>query len=192
MKHSFLVASLMVCGVVGCAANGKPAPTHSTLHGSLSTSSFSSAPTAVQAVDEGGRRVRSDIAKDGTFALTLGRGHRWSLEVVLPSGVEPIVFPRANNNVDVTFRVVGGGARVELGSVSHLGTPTVAAVTTTAMTCDTTDGNFEGDGDCENGVCTAAPTGAPEQADPSKPAAAAEHEVPEDVGGCEGGGGGED
>jgi len=190
MKYALLLA-FAALGVAGCSAAAKRSDT-STIDGSVSSASFSSTPVAVQAIDEHGRLVRSDVAKDGTFQLQLGRGHRWALEVVLASGTEPIVFPRANNNVDATFRVVGGGARVSLGSVRHVGAADAWSVTSTAVTCDdSSDGNFEGDGQCENGVCSSAPDGV-EAADTSKEASVAEHEAPADVGGCDGGGNNED
>lgn len=75
-------------------------------------------PSAIRATDEAGTLTRAQLGANGSFKLTLDKGHSYRLEVIGTS-VEPVVFPRASGSLDTVFHVSGGGARVTLGQLHH-------------------------------------------------------------------------
>jgi hypothetical protein len=249
MKTNLIAAACLVC--MGCSSSEGTGSTTSSLTGTLARESFSSEPARVVATDEQGNDVSAVPDAGGLFTLTLAKGHKYKLEVVLASGSEPIVFPRISGALDRSFRVSSGAAIVNLGAVRHIdAAPSggfvvrslvappsppassgaddksdgecengVDAVSGNAcvddlgsMTCENGPGDDGADGECENGVdaqtgkacsdpvestdaadgecengvdkSTGAPCVDPEEADPNEPMAIAEHNVPDDVGGC--------
>jgi hypothetical protein len=235
MRNSLFAAACFV--VAGCG--GLATRSTSTVSGSLLRDTFPNDPRSVTATDERGATITTVPNGDGAFKLVLPKGHRYRLAVVSADGSVPIVFPRNSGELDQWFRVSGGAAIVNLGSVRHL-----AAAPTTGfkmqaliapaddanasqgggecedgvdvatggaciddhgqMSCeandeeeedDDVDGNFEGDGQCENGTdattggaCTTASaveSEAEEAASAESPMAIAEHNVPDEVGGCD-------
>lgn len=118
MRKSLLFIGLVVSLSAACSSSTPP-DTTSTVRGKLSFASYTMTPTALIAVDESGAQARSDVASDGSFSLSLQKGHTYKLRVAAGPKEEPIVFPRSTGKLDTTFRVVSGAAVVELGNVRH-------------------------------------------------------------------------
>jgi hypothetical protein len=79
---------------------------------------YTGAPSAIRATDEAGTLTRAKLASNGSFQLTLNKGHSYRFDL-LGAGAEPLVFPRASGRLDTVIRVSGGGARVSLGQLHH-------------------------------------------------------------------------
>lgn len=236
MRNFLLVAACFTAAGCGGKATGTPT---STLTGTLARETFPDEPRSITATNERGASIVTSVNGSGPFKLVLRKGHTYRLAVTLADGSVPVVFPRASGKLDPSFRVSGGAALVNLGTVRHLAAaPAVGfhmqALSQSApaegagpqgggecedgvdiatgaaciddegqLSCeehdddDDVDGNYEGDGECENGVdattggaCTVLPEGdeAADDADevsPDGPMAVAEHNVPDDVGGCD-------
>lgn len=190
----------VLAGLVLASCGGKTEWTDSTVQGELDLASFPAAPVAVEATNEQGRVIQSKLAA-GAFELQLPRGHKYQLMVVMTSGAEPIVFPRADGSLDLDFSVSSGGAVVALGAVHHFASapPTGFDLKVDAqVSCEADEENEQegehedadetddDDVECENGVD--ATTGAAcvddPEADPNQPMAVAEQNAPDEIGGC--------
>ena len=204
MNVRSVLAAACVCALVACSSSKTPSET--TMRGSLALTSFPSAPTAVEAKDEQGAVVRAAVDPSGSFALALPAGHTYTASVILAAGSEPMVYPRKSGRLDPAFKVSSKGAVVALGSVRHVPAAPAGGFKIKSagadgevdddnvVECESGDHHDDGaDGECENGKD--AKTGAPctdddaaeGSADPAKPMAVAEHNAPDDVGGCEDG-----
>jgi hypothetical protein len=202
MKLTLLCLATTVT-LAGCGSAESPSGSSvSTVMGALDTPSFPGSPSGIAAVNEGGSSVRSNLGVKGAFKLRLQMGHTYHLDIngSSPAAV-PLVFKRASGQLDTTFRVSGGGAVVQLGTVRYVAqAASVAADDQGQVSCgganDQTD-DHGADGECENGVdkttgaaCTDPPdtsdTSDRETADPAEPMAVADHNVPDDLEGCDG------
>ncbi len=156
-NHMLFIAAVATTLTTACAR--KATIETSRVQGTLAASSFPSAPRAVEATDERGKRVRSAVAPDGSFRLELLRGHTYALAVLLTSGADPVVFPRAGSKrLDTTFRIKTGGALVSLGAVRHLtaapsGGFVMSAKTTLAVTLTTRTSGAMAAGEGAAGEC---------------------------------------
>jgi hypothetical protein len=205
--NRWLVSACVLGLVVACGQ--KTGTSTSNVDGQLQSGTFPSAPTAVDAVDETGAHTRTPVAADGSFHLSLTKGHTYRLAIVMAAGSEPLVFPRSASKLDTTVRISSGAARVALGAVHHVasapatgfqlrsaGAPSTGAPCDgecvddqSGATCD--DGNQgqdnQADGECVDGKDAktgAACTDEADSADPTQPMAIPEHDAPDDVGGC--------
>jgi hypothetical protein len=186
---------LAVFAIAACAAKSNPAP-ESVMSGSAALSTFPAAPTSVRLVDETGRASTAPIASDGSFSMTLPRGHTYKVSFVAANDV-PIVFPRQTGALDTTFSIKSNGARIALGAVRYLAAAPATGFTVSAgashgddevedddkATCD--------DGSESSGAKTTEADTPDNRADGSKPMAVAEHDAPNEVDGCDKGDDGE-
>jgi hypothetical protein len=141
---------------VGCGTSTQTPVTTSKVTGSLTAASFPAAPTAVEAIDETGAKLQAPTDAQGNFQLVLAKGHTYRFAVVLGSGSEPVVFPRASKRLDTTVRISSGAATIALGAIRHLNAAPVSGFTVKTASTGTkpqTENAGEGnDGECVNGV----------------------------------------
>jgi hypothetical protein len=147
--------AVLVVGVAGCAKNVTPGPadTTSSVTGALTIASFPQAPTAVEAIDEKGAKVWGVLAADGKFSFSLPKAHSYHFNIVLPSGSEPLVFPRASKRLDTTVKIATGGAVIALGAIRHLAAAQADGfMVKSAPSASSVQPKTEAaDGECENG-----------------------------------------
>lgn len=103
-------------------------PVVSKIEGKLDLATLPAPPTEVVAVNEANVRVAAPPGPDGTFSLSLERGHDYKLAIVVPPGEVPIAFPRPENRLDRNFRITSGNAVVSLGTVRHFATAPEAGI----------------------------------------------------------------
>lgn len=191
------ICFLLTAGAVAaCSTTGQP-KTASTVGGKLDSATFAlAAPTAMDAIDESSTRTHGVVAPDGTFTISLTKGHAYRLVALTPKGEEPLVFPRTNGRLDTTFRISSGAAVVNLGTIRHFDrAPSTFSVTDDGKTSCEGGGqgaDDEADGECENGKdaktgLACSDTEETDAADPAKPMAVPEKNPPADVSGCEDG-----
>ncbi len=135
-----------ICGVLGlvgsfgCSAS-RP---ESTVSGTLALDAFPTKPTSVLVTDERGVARRAPVAADGSFAVTVPKGHRYSLTI---EGV-PVVFPRRSGRIDPSFAVQTRGAAIRIGTVRYLAEPPTSGFHVTSG--GTGDGDIDDD---ESSTC---------------------------------------
>lgn len=121
MQRQLFVFPFLILATAACASKSTtPVDPTSTVQGRMTAATFKAAPTAVEAIDETGKRIRAGVAADGAFKLDLGKGHTYKLVVLTGAGEEALVFPREGGRLDRTFRVSSGAAVVDLGGVRHM------------------------------------------------------------------------
>lgn len=108
---------LAATAATGCA---KQPDTTSTVSGQLAVDSYASKPSTVIAIDERGRRTVAQLDARSRFALSLEKGHSYSLVVVLGASEEHLVFPRGGGRLDTTFHVRSGAGTAWIGAVHHV------------------------------------------------------------------------
>lgn len=181
---------------LGCG--GKMQSPDTTVRGTTQALTYPSAPVAVVARDEGGRSLTTQLA-GGAFALSLPKGHTYSLAVVTANGEVPVAFPRTSGRLDATFSVRSKGANVNLGALRFAnGAPasgfrfaqsSVAAPGSGQVDCtDCVDDPH--DVQCDDGSHgndnADEQNGGPQQADRTHDLSVAEHNAPESIDGCGG------
>lgn len=119
MIRKFTRLSLILTAGALSACGGRVERTDSTVKGTLELGSFPDSPIAVEAINEKHAITRANVGVSGAFSVGLERGHKYQLRVVLKNGSEPMVFPRADGTLDLTFKVTSGAALVSLGKVNH-------------------------------------------------------------------------
>jgi len=227
MKHMNLGLTLASVSLAGCGGTGAPPSTE--VRGVVEPATFRASPEAVEAVDEVGKTFRADLdrwargSRAGSpedevgktfkadldrsrhFALPLEPGHVYTLRVVLASGFDPVVFPRADLRLDRDFAVKGTGAIIDLGKMSHLDAAPAGGFTALARSdavpsCAGTEDDEGEDDEVEDDAteveddateveddATEVEDDAPElEADPLQPMAVGEFNVPNSVAGCSG------
>lgn len=194
-KHAITIGLVLLAAASGCKKKTatKASPT-SNVAGALAVASFRAPPLGVDAIDETGSRVRSDLRSDGGFDLVLESGHVYRLVVVGPKGEEPVVFPRGGGRLDRALRTPTASGRIDLGAVRHLdrapatGFPSVlstkgagagAASSKADEGSESVDGEDD-DGEANDDRCSADGEGADGDAvDPAAPMSVPEASPPE-------------
>ncbi len=189
LAHWLGLAVLSALAHPGCS-HGSSRST-STVHGTAALATFPTSPTAVVARDETGKLTRAGLAPDGTFTLTLPKGHRYTLAFEANHANVPLAFARVSARLETAFEVKSGAANLDLGAVRYMaaGTSIAGAGVEAKTSCD--EGEWGGGGDCENG--SDRKTGGPcidgesvaELADGSQPLALPEKNAPRSIEGCE-------
>lgn len=161
-RFSYLLLGALVTSCASSASTSPPADpiassdgATSTVTGALALSSFPSAPTTVDAIDETGLKVQAGIDAQGGFRLALAKGHTYRLVVGLQSSSEPLVFPRTSSRLDTTVRVSTAAATIALGAVRHFDAAPAGGFTVKSASTATkpeTENESEGDdGECVDG-----------------------------------------
>ena len=89
-----LVLPMFLLAAAACSAKGaSPAP-ESSVAGTAALSTYRAQPSAIVATNEAGLRADASLHVDGSFSLSLPKGHTYKLAMVTPSGEVPLVFPR--------------------------------------------------------------------------------------------------
>jgi hypothetical protein len=192
--HLLLVPMGFFC-MIGCSSKPAP-PRETTLSGSAALATFPNSPTSIRVTDETGRAVTAPTASDGSFSLTLARGHTYKA-VLVGQGDVPLVFPRKTGALDTTFLLKTDGANIALGSVHYLpeaptggfrvmssqqgsggkGDTETEVDDDESASCD--DGSKGSSGD-DNEIDTS-----DNRADGAREMAVAEHNAPNEVAGCD-------
>ncbi len=159
-----LGAGLAVLGGCGESSDQRTATT-SSVTGALSVATFPSKPTAVDVIDEASATSHIAVDEQGRFQVSLAKGHTYRFAVAMPSGSEPLVFPRASKRLDTTVHIATAAATISLGAIRHFSAAPAdgfavqsASGTSSAQTQNATsgDGNV---GECVDGSVKG--TGAP-------------------------------
>lgn len=157
MKYATLILASGLAALSACAKSSSvAATTTSSVSGSLSVTSFPSKPSAVEAVNEKGLGVTSTIDTQGHFKLALEKAHTYRFNVILASGVEPMVFPRTSKQLNTTMQVTSGAAMVALGTIRHFSAVPASgfafkSASTTPRTASPTGAAAGSDGGCVDG-----------------------------------------
>jgi hypothetical protein len=155
MNRSNLLLFIGILVAIGCGTSSQAPASTSRVMGALTVASFPSAPNAIEAIDETGAKSKAAVDPQGHFQLSLAKGHTYRLMVVLASGSEPVVFPRASKRLDTTVRITSGAATVDLGAIRHFDAAPANGFTVTTTSTGTkpqTENAGEGEeGECVNG-----------------------------------------
>ncbi len=181
------LGSMVVVVSVGCSARASD----TSVRGSVG----SGFPADVQSVvvrDESGHARVAALSADKHFAVSLPRGHRYSVSAVTATGEIPVVFPRTGH-VDTAFRVSSRGGRVDMGSLRYFSSAPVTGFQTsgkatsgkTADCVDCVDDNEQVE--CEDGTEgeQSNDNQVGEFADTHQPMSVGEHNAPSDINGCD-------
>ena len=150
--RSLFMFPLIALAAVGCASKtGAPVPP-TTVSGSAALSTFPRGPTAVAATDEAGLTVSVPLGSDGSFSVSLPKGHTYKLALATATTAVPLVFPRQTGKLDLSFVLSTDGAAVRLGAVRYLAAaPTGGFKMLAATTATGSQGGSSGDCvDCVN------------------------------------------
>ena len=206
MRPTFPIHCVLAIGGLAMACTS-PSVGESTIRGTAALSTFPSAPSIVVARDRSGRSQRATVDAQGQFALPLAKGQTYRLSLEGGGSSIPIAFPRVSGRLDATFVVNANGALLRLGQVRHFarvppGGFHVFALQVPSSAPPQEIGAAGNCVDCVNDdqsvTCGAsgsdpeskAQAGADtidtaEQADPNGELAVADHNVPEELTGCE-------
>lgn len=194
-KINLFAAAAAVALVTACAAKSSTPAPPTVLTGSAALATFpgARAPTSVRLVDDTGHAITAPIAADGTFSVSLPRGHAYKVTLVGAAEV-PMVFPRASGALDTTFLVKSNGAKVTVGSVRYMAAAPTGGFKVSATATGSKHGDNEVDDDdkasCDDGS-DSSDSKTPEadtpdnRADAAKEMAVGEHDAPNEVDGCD-------
>jgi hypothetical protein len=206
-------AAVVLGGAVlalGCSSKKNP---NSTVVGTVDLALYPSTPAAVVAIDEKGHATSAALDKNGNFSLVAPKHHRYRIVVAAGNREMPIVYPRLDGRLPLSFAIETGSAHVNLGRIRYLANagPTSFEVTapvapspacvngqnpstgalcvadSARATCDD-DSEYDGedDGEFEDGVPIAAPpSAAADTAIPGQEVAVPENDPAEPVTGCD-------
>ena len=131
--HRLSTATLTLC-LAACAAN-----TTSSVEGNVVASSFATTPEALTATDETGAATDIALLASGAFYAKLQSGHTYSLTVNTAGGTVPLLFPRANGQLDATFFISSPDAVIALGSIQALNSMPANGIPVSSAALLTTD-----------------------------------------------------
>ena len=89
----------------------------STVEGSTAASSFATTPQSLTATDETGALTEIELQASGAFVAKLTVAHTYSMAVTTAAGDVPLLFPRANGQLDATFFINSADAVIQLGEI---------------------------------------------------------------------------
>ena len=121
-RLSFLLAGACALAAVsssGCS--GAPAPTASTLTGSVAQASFPKAVTAITVKSDAGKTSTVAVGADGRFSITLEKGAGYQLFLGADGKSIPIVLKSDQARLQTRVHVKSGGASLSIGSVRYWG-----------------------------------------------------------------------
>jgi len=121
-RLSFLLAGACALAAVsssGCS--GAPAPTSSTLTGSVAQASFPKAVSAITVKSDAGKTSTVAVGADGRFSITLEKGAGYQLFLGADGKSIPIVLKSDQARLQTRVHVKSGGASLNIGSVRYWG-----------------------------------------------------------------------
>ena len=146
--------------VASSGCSGAPAPTASTITGTVAQASFSKPVSKITVKSDAGKTSTVAVGADGRFSVALQKGAGYQLFLGADGKSIPVVLKSDQARLQTQIHVKSGGASLSIGSVRYWngGATSEAKVipgsTTAAKTC--TGGVFANSSQpCANGVAAA-------------------------------------
>lgn len=108
------LSALALLMLGGC---GQPAPTTSTLTGSIAQQSFAVPVKAITVTSDQGKTTKAAVGANGEFSISLEKGATYRLFLGDDGKSTPVILNSAQGQLVTTAHVRSGGANVNIGSV---------------------------------------------------------------------------
>jgi hypothetical protein len=119
-RNSCLIAALCsLAAVASGGCSGAPAPTASTITGSVAQASFPKPVSAITVKSDAGKTSTVAVGADGRFSVTLEKGAGYQLFLGADGKSMPIVLRSDQARLQTQVHVKSGGASLSIGRVRY-------------------------------------------------------------------------